>query len=197
MNNFAVKSTKCGKSLWSVYEGLAFQSTPPLGRRHFFGNIVVFDIPISIHASAREATIFRCPTPGHNHFNPRLREGGDCLVAPVQVIFVLFQSTPPRGRRLMPMCHYLEQHIFQSTPPRGRRLRCRVGCAVLIVISIHASAREATRGLSRQSSSGLHFNPRLREGGDRDAQGNIRKLLLISIHASAREATALITNFYI
>ena len=77
MNNFAVKSTKCGKSLWSVYEGLAFQSTPPLGRRHFFGNIVVFDIPISIHASAREATIFRCPTPGHNHFNPRLREGGD------------------------------------------------------------------------------------------------------------------------
>ena len=76
---------------------------------------------ISIHASAREATIFRCPTPGHNHFNPRLREGGDaekllqgqsafdfnprlreggdCLVAPVQVIFVLFQSTPPRGRR--------------------------------------------------------------------------------------------------
>ena len=76
-----------------------FQSTTPLGRRHFFGNIVVFDIPISIHdsarkattdlrascndirisihASAREATIFRCPTPGHNHFNPRLREGGD------------------------------------------------------------------------------------------------------------------------
>ena len=95
----------------------------------------------------------------------------------------------------MPMCHYLEQHIFQSTPPRGRRLRCRVGCAVLIVISIHASAREATRGLSRQSSSGLHFNPRLREGGDRDAQGNIRKLLLISIHASAREATLPMMDF--
>ena len=33
-----------------------FQSTTPLGRRHFFGNIVVFDIPISIHDSARKAT---------------------------------------------------------------------------------------------------------------------------------------------
>ena len=126
MNNFAVKSTKCGKSLWSVYEGLAFQSTPPLGRRHFFGNIVVFDIPISIHASAREATIFRCPTPGHNHFNPRLREGGDAEK--------LLQG----------------QSAFDFNP------RLREGGDKMVErtislhrISIHASAREATGRQSR------------------------------------------------
>ena len=100
MNNFAVKSTKCGKSLWSVYEGLAFQ------------------------------------------------------------------STPPRGRRLEVQLSKLTTKSFQSTPPRGRRRIQTLFCSCFHTISIHASAREATK----PKSTGLFT-------------------YIISIHASAREAT--------
>ena len=40
------------------------------------------------------------------------------------------------------------------------------------------------------------FNPRLREGGDRDAE-RLKASILVSIHASAREATALITKIHL
>ena len=77
-------------------------------------------------------------------------------------------------------------------------------------ISIHASAREATRCVDRLSKDRSDFNPRLREGGDtlfggiamviqdfnprlREG-GDIQQIYYgadvpISIHASAREAT--------
>ena len=77
---------------------------------------------ISIHASAREATVHwnsnsatigfqstppRGRRPQHrvvhlaaNHFNPRLREGGDQPPALLPPQISPFQSTPPRGRRL-------------------------------------------------------------------------------------------------
>ena len=121
-----------------------FQSTTPLGRRHFFGNIVVFDIPISIHASARkattdlrascndirisihasarEATIFRCPTPGHNHFNPRLREGGDLL-----------------GRMRA------DDRLISIHASAREATVSKTISASSLTISIHASAGEATR----------------------------------------------------
>ena len=54
-----------------------------------------------------------------------------------------FQSTPPRGRRLVVMIFSAINPRFQSTPPRGRR-----PCASGFVLA------------------GLRFNPRLREGGD-------------------------------
>ena len=85
---------------------------------------------------------------------------------------------------------------------------CRFGLGV--VISIHASAREATRNVicpiyffrfqstpprgRRPLMFGynflaiLNFNPRLREGGDYHAISCVIQLS-ISIHASAREAT--------
>ena len=64
------------------------------------------------------------------------------------------------------------------------------------IISIHASAREATEVENMTRFDINHFNPRLREGGDLD-KWHVPLILEISIHASAREATALITNFYI
>ena len=57
------------------------------------------------------------------------------------------------------------------------------------VISIHASAKEATQPLCFVSLSIAYFNPRLREGGD-FATGRItEEQYNISIHASAKEAT--------
>ena len=83
---------------------------------------------VSIHAPAREATLRRGPVP--------VRLQGRCRT--------LFQSTPPRGKRLEPLirrasCGFnprpragsdsvlqgsrASRAVFQSTPPRGKRLR--------------------------------------------------------------------------
>ena len=127
----------------------AFQSTPPRGRRparrvlctmlNYFnprlregGDDCPADAlpdidPISIHASAREATYRRYHYSGDADFNPRLREGGDRTA----------QQRRPSPKK------------FQSTPPRGRRLRQLCLLDAVLGISIHASAREATIGTGR------------------------------------------------
>ena len=218
---------------------------------------------ISIHASAREATPFRllpAPVPVYfnprlreggdeaggdeqwisNNFNPRLREGGDGVAPVITEDKNLFQSTPPRGRRLSSRESRTSLHRFQSTPPRGRRLYEYACDWSKAGISIHASAREATvystlcvsrmsnfnprlrEGGDSLSPSRLpavaDFNPRLREGGDEHVSISPKKklnfnprlreggdgfarygafVIVISIHASAREATALITKIHL
>jgi len=79
---------------------------------------------------------------------------------------LVFQSTPPRGRRPASASCAAAVVPFQSTPPRGRRLVLRRLCLVLLRVSIHASAREAT-----------------------EARGSHGVINFVSIHASAREAT--------
>ena len=100
-------------------------------------------LKISIHASAKEATLCRILI-AHAilNFNPRLREGGDNLKEAL-VLFdrisihasakeattrqyhiicrLEFQSTPPRRRRLKTGKNKQNNYIFQSTPPRRRR----------------------------------------------------------------------------
>ena len=61
---------------------------------------------------------------------------------------------------------------------------------VVLCISIHASAREATCPHVRYGLHFLYFNPRLREGGDSVAFCKAASSCVISIHASAREATS-------
>ena len=192
-----------------------FQSTPPRGRRrqytshqywhgHYFnprlreggdtknsgknGNF-----SISIHASAREATI-----------SPDLSRG-----------LRSFQSTPPRGRR-RPLCRLGDVFIYISIHASAREATTENSYGIMgRNISIHASAREATiivtpsnaldlfqstppRGRRRHRSS-VHsassdFNPRLREGGDWDCTDKVLAGI-ISIHASAREATCSRADF--
>ena len=62
------------------------------------------------------------------------------------------------------------------------------------MISIHASAKEATRITGRNGTNVENFNPRFREGSDSKALEYLNKAGLISIHASAKEATAKTTN---
>ena len=157
-----------GGILGSVIAVKLFQSTPPHGRRHLVSESVERkSYKVSIHASAREATRLRsggalciaC-------FNPRLRTGGDVCPPCWHSYVILFQSTPPHGRR-------------QHTPPTK---------ITRSFVSIHASAREATLMLLSTYPSLLRFNPRLRTGGDRGAVG-LSPCWQVSIHASAREAT--------
>ena len=55
---------------------------------------------VSIHASAWEATYAADPHLAvRSSFNPRLRVGGDLFPLTVASVALVFQSTPPRGRR--------------------------------------------------------------------------------------------------
>ena len=124
-----------------------------------------------------------------NHFNPRLREGGDLASYANTLVISGFQSTPPRRRRLqIPGAHiafvdfnprlreggdkisnfsrYLKKG-FQSTPPRRRRLIRVRNPETGRNISIHASAKEATARAILDALTAQNFNPRLREGGDK------------------------------
>ena len=144
---------------------------------------------ISIHASAKEAT-----KQYHAHdgkcfnFNPRFREGSDGSPCSRPHFVIDFN---PRFR---------EGSDAHSGSPLNNR-----------IISIHASAKEATlygeyytnhylfqstlprrkRPMSQSRIlSGVNFNPRFREGSD-DIQTEINRYREIPIHASAKEATAM------
>ena len=100
---------------------------------------------ISIHASAKEATWETgCQWPGNDNFNPRLREGGDKKKIILLRFFQIFQSTPPRRRRLVVRILYMRVSNFN---PRLREGGDVQGCTFFcggVSISIHASAKEAT-----------------------------------------------------
>ena len=123
-----------------------FQSTPPRGRRPCQVQTHPYNARISIHASAREATLWRAwLLLRMEYFNPRLREGGDFrarrrirLCNSISIHASAREATPERLRKR-------SGDLFQSTPPRGRRPpRQTRPCNVTRFISIHASAREAT-----------------------------------------------------
>jgi len=145
--------------------------------------------PVSIHASAQEATTSSSAGwPARGGFNPRLRAGGDPgLDSPCR----RSSSFNPRlraGGDNKALYDSLLQLAFQSTPPRRRRRHRRRAECQGRAVSIHASAQEATlvgamgaiqflmfqstpprrrRLWSWLKSSGsLGFNPRLRAGGD-------------------------------
>ena len=95
----------------------------------FGSNATKSYMQISIHASAKEAT--------------------------VKVFFALrtsrFQSTPPRRRRRLAKPNMIRCKKFQSTPPRRRRRINITNFMGVFRISIHASAKEATFRLIKRS----------------------------------------------
>ena len=152
-------------------------------------HVVYIPKKISIHASAKEATI---DTDGSKRYYwgfqstpPRRRRRFYRLHT--NIFAGIFQSTPPRRRRLRRkrLCYRVNQ--FQSTPPRRRRPETILQRPALL-ISIHASAKEATNSSpSIISTMSFQSTPPRR-----------RRLIIplknpptndISIHASAKEAT--------
>ena len=166
---------------------MLFQSTRPRGTRPAGCRDGVADIAVSIHASARDAT----------------------RLSKTARLTLWFQSTRPRGTRQFDV-------MLRIWP----------------VVSIHASARDATRsgrcsastkkfqstrprgtrrGAGRRGGRQARFNPRVREGRDRQGLRRLPFLRLfqstrprgtrpggikdahggrcVSIHASARDAT--------
>ena len=146
-------------------EVIKFQSTPPRRRRpstpiiipvscdfnprlreggdHCSFSLSLVFCMISIHASAKEATLYDVKEFYHNIFQstpPRRRRHKKVISFRCAI---LFQSTPPRRRRPSSGDTQTKFAEFQSTPPRRRRR------SVLPVPCLRC-----------------HFNPRLREGGD-------------------------------
>ena len=107
--------------------------------------IVLRDADVSIHAPARGATR------GWKDVENRTWK---------------FQSTPPRGGRLIRGICMPLKNWFQSTPPRGGR-----------------------PSRARRSATERSFNPRPRAGGDARLEGCREPHVEVSIHAPARGAT--------
>ncbi len=150
------------------YAAGRFQSTPPRGRRRY------------CHKKQARSDQFQSTPPrgrrptnaitGNIHilFQSTPPRGRRPSSSDVTVIGSPFQSTPPRGRRLDRAFGITGEEMFQSTPPRGRRQAKPDRGRRPPVVSIHASAREATQGGCLSYSAAV-----------------------VSIHASAREATCL------
>ena len=122
------------------------------------------------------------------NFNPRLREGGDCLRLLFLNQHLLFQSTPPRGRRHSIITSIFPVRYFNPRLREGGDNAVSASICAACCISIHASAREATElcTLSDNSKKFQSTPPR----GRRQALRNVILFhIVISIHASAREAT--------
>ncbi len=143
---------------------------------------------VSIHASAQEATFpIRALASASMCFNPRLRAGGDTFACQ----------------------HHVVCFVFQSTPPRRRRLSCRNGRSRGFSVSIHASAQEATilpvdmpqvREVSIHASAQEATTSRQLQNGVKVFQSTPPRrrrhqlvspcaYCAVSIHASAQEAT--------
>ncbi len=75
---------------------------PAWGATGFFKSFRIQKIIISIHAPAWGATCLLWPLLAlYIYFNPRPRVGGDVIAPATGTVATVFQSTPPRGGRLI------------------------------------------------------------------------------------------------
>ena len=99
-------------------------------------------------------------------FNPRTHEGCDLKVFPIFFLPITFQSTHPRGVRLVAPCSHNGCKQFQSTHPRGVRRNGAEGRSREGHVSIHAPTRGATSSRTIRMTTAVCFNPRTHEGCD-------------------------------
>ena len=122
---------------------------------------------ISIHALAKRATSNKLPCClSLCDFNPRPRKEGDSKQMYQRSSHFVFQSTPSqRGRQILSL-PFFAQCLFQSTPSqRGRRFYQAEEDGI-ILISIHALAKRATKSIKDNFVFAGNFNPRPRKEGD-------------------------------
>ena len=125
---------------------LLFQSTLPRRERRPVAQIGGSFPGISIHAPAKGATALLPATAGITVISIHAPAKGATSESPVTVSPGLFQSTLPRRERRNSRCSY--HRVFP--------------------ISIHAPAKGATITIKSRHNIGLYFNPRSREGSDRN-----------------------------
>ena len=122
-------------------------------------------------------------------FNPRSREGSDCLYFYCFVVKVGFQSTLPRRERHM--FSFLVWD-FERFNPRSREGSDEIppptrGNATLV--SIHAPAKGATSGTVKIADAEQEFQSTLPRRERLEALEDLEILTVVSIHAPAKGAT--------
>ena len=148
-------------------ETVVFQSTLPRGERLCCVSYIFVSLRISIHAPARGATMDRFVNISiFSNFNPRSREGSDQNVCSfLYMLHNISIHAPARGATTTTIKHDGSE-----------------------AISIHAPARGATIANRNAESNVGNFNPRSREGSDKQIAIEFSSVG-ISIHAPARGAT--------
>ena len=142
------------------------------------GNL--FDI--SIHAPTWGATII-----AYEHFENLLFQsthprGVRLITFIFPILWPIFQSTHPRGVRHIITLFSSDCNVFQSTHPRGvRRAASKSGTTTFAFQSTHP--RGVRRRRVRGPYSEVNFNPRTHVGCDRSSNTNgIRSCLFQSTH---------------
>ena len=127
------------------------------------------------------------------NFNPLRREGGDLKGSVQKEPFLIFQSTPPRGRRHVmwddllvdeiisihsaaraeTAAYYKHPSSWTISIHSAARAETVVKCifSPAILISIHSAARAETHTVQYYVFDMCYFNPLRREGGDRQEGG--------------------------
>ena len=144
-----------------------FQSTHPRGVRPPELDAGAHVIFVSIHAPAWGATTpAACRAAGSRSFNPRTRVGCDRGTGAFCTGVAVFQSTHPRGvRLLLPVEIGQDISLFQSTHPRGVRLLAALDTQVgELFQSTHPRGVRRTVTDTPRLIKG--FNPRTRVGCD-------------------------------
>ena len=145
-----------------------FQSTHPRGVRRESCQAIRTHHPVSIHAPAWGATGLHSTgwrrRPG---FNPRTRVGCDMIALNNATQTQVFQSTHPRGVRLIKrLRYYLGKRSFNPRTRVGCDDLGRVELEALEDVSIHAPAWGATFSIIFLRYGKKGFNPRTRVGCD-------------------------------
>ncbi len=165
----------------------AFQSTRPRGARPIITVCPLMTYRFNPRARAGRDLYPYCAGFGDICFNPRARAGRDRRGWGRCMLITGFQSTRPRGARLIEDGEIHRYGKFQSTRPRGARLsnkptvlttmrfnpRARAGRdsnynrpGQCHSVSIHAPARGATKLDMMPAPLFSSFNPRARAGRD-------------------------------
>ena len=134
-------------------------------------------LEISIHVPTRGTTPSTVLNYTVDRFQSTCPRGARLLLLPLIDIDIRFQSTCPRGARLRVTGKSFKV-IFQSTCPRGARLSS-VYSYHPPFISIHVPTRGTTQIIARDRYL-YNFNPRAHEGHDQLYEGHFLPLLFQS-----------------
>ena len=144
-----------------------FQSTRPRGARlHVYGYTKPLD-GFNPRARAGRDNRPRLRAAERDCFNPRARAGRDQRRIAIALEEQLFQSTRPRGARLLlAQDQRATGRVSIHAPARGAT---SADCTIYtgVIVSIHAPARGATPVARPSHQAEDRFNPRARAGRDR------------------------------
>ena len=171
-------------------------------------------VQISIHAPTRGATSWFCTSTAYLSISIHAPTRGATLqhFGKWEYTYISIHA-PTRGATPLRVIA-VNSFIFQSTLPRGERLLATTPIGMMGLISIHAPTRGATMWEQTIWQSYSNFNPRSHEGSDRTklfasaactyfnprshegSDSNFRQKVLFSLSKNCLKYLILTTNYF-